>query len=218
MAFLHTVSDRIPEKWQIVLNVEGIINKQDHDGYCSDPGENKTSTCSISKTFYPESEHKVADYLSSPSTTADDEGNITSSWSIIEKLVESEYPHSGSGYCSCKTTVTLNRVYITRIRIENLLDKFRTTKCGQDATHRREKCEEAIRKAKEVIQCPKCRTRHDSTAAGQKLCRQHQKVNERNYAGRPRRTAGVDYRAQIPCRNLQNQGGCPFGDRCYYKH
>jgi hypothetical protein len=218
MAFLHSASNRIPDQWQIVLNVEGMINKQDHDGYCSDPGDIKTSTFSISKTFYPESEQKVADYLSSPSTIADDEGNITSSWSIIKNWVKSDYPHSGSGSCSAETTVTLNKVYLTRIRIENLLDKFRTTKCGQDATHRREKREEAIRKAKEVFQCPKCRTRHDSTVAGQKLCRQHQKVNERNYAGRPRRTAGVDHRSQIPCRNLQNPGGCPFGDRCYYKH
>lgn len=218
MAFLHSASDRIPEKWQIVLEVEGKINEQYHDGDCSDPGDIEPSTFSISKTFYPESEQKVADYLSSPSTTADDKGNITSSWSIIKKWVESEYPHSGSGYCGCKTTVTLNRVYLTRIRIENLLDKFRTTKCGQDATHRREKYEEACRKAKEVIQCPKCGARHDSTAAGKKLCRQHQKVNERNYAGPPRRTAGVDYRAQIPCKYFHNSGFCPFGDRCYYKH
>ena len=219
MAFLHTASDHIPDKWQIVLNVKGMITEQDHDGYCSDPGEIKTRTFPISKTFHPESEQKVADYLSSPSTTADDEGKITSSWSMIEEWLESEYPHSGSGYCSrCGTTVTLNKVYLTRIRIENLLDKFRTTKCGQDATHRREKREEAIRKAKEVFQCPQCGTRHDSTSDGWALCARLQKVNERNYAGRPRRTAGVDHRAQIPCRNLQSPGGCHFGDRCYYKH
>lgn len=218
MAFFQNENLHIPDKWQIVLNVEGMINKQDHDGYCSDPGDIETSTFSISKRFYPESEQNVADYLSSPSTMADDEGNITSSWSIIENWVKSDYPHYGSGCCSVETTVTLNMVYLTRIRIENLLDKFRSTKCGQDAAHRREKCEDAIRKAKEVFQCPKCRTRHDSTLAGQEHCTRHQKVNEKNYPGRLRRKAGVDYRASIPCRNIQQGKLCPFGNKCYYKH
>ena len=77
MTFTENNSGNI-ETWEIVLKVEADIENHDHDGYCSDPVEITTSNRSVIKTFYPESDTRVADFLSHLSTEADDEGYITS--------------------------------------------------------------------------------------------------------------------------------------------
>lgn len=172
MTFAQKNSGGKMETWRIVLNVEANIGRftLDEDGI--------TNTKFVIETFNPEKTKEVADFLINSETFVDEENVITFDDCTFYQWL---YEHFSEKYQNIKPgesgfnqiKITINKLYLERERVENLLERFRSTKCEQDA----------VRRIKE-----------------------------------PEKKPTTDYRASIPCRNIQQGKSCPFRNKCYYKH
>jgi hypothetical protein len=109
--------DQIYPDYKLVVTYE--VETESHDGWCSDPSNETTTTKTIKMTYPLLKKFKMSDIINNDYIDADN--------SILRTYYNKDKEYHGNGYCGCKTTYLIIEARVIKtnhIQLDDDSDDF----------------------------------------------------------------------------------------------